>query len=57
MLQQKLAKQVLLAIPTARWHRSQTNIRWRVCISDLAWPGVGVETAELPQIDEKPEVW
>ena len=50
MSQDKLARQVLLAAPTGKWPKGGPRTRWSDYISDLAWPRLGVEPAELSVI-------
>jgi len=56
MPQERLARQVLLATPTGKRPSGFPRTRWSDCISDLAWPRLGVETAELHEIAVDREV-
>jgi len=57
MPHERLARQVLLAKPTAKRSRGRLRIRWIDYISDLTWSGLGVEPAELPEIAVDREVF
>jgi len=52
MSHERLARQVLLAKPTGKRARGRPRTRWSDYICDLAWPRLGVEPAELPEIAE-----
>jgi len=47
MLQERLARQVLLATPMGKWPGDRPRTRWSDCISDRAWSHLGVEPAQL----------
>jgi len=53
MSQERLARQVLLATPTGKRPRGRPRTRWSDCISDLAWPRLGAEPAELPEVVDR----
>jgi len=46
----RLARQALLAKPTAKRPRGRPRPRWSDCISDIAWSHLGVESLELSEI-------
>ena len=50
MPHERLARQVLLAKPTAKRPRSRPRPRWSDCISDISWYHLGVEPVELSEI-------
>ena len=50
MPHKRLARQVLLAKPTGKRPSGCPRPRWSDCISDLAWPRLGLEPAELSEI-------
>jgi len=47
MLQERLARQVLLATPTGKRPRGRPKTRWPDYIPDLAWSRHGVEPGKL----------
>jgi len=50
MTHERLARQVLLAIPTGKQPRGHSRTSWSDYISELAWSHLGVEPEELPEI-------
>jgi len=56
MPNERLVRQALLAKPTGKRPRRCARPRWSNCISDLAWPLLGVEPAELSEIASDHEV-
>ena len=53
----RLVRQALLAKPTGKPPRCRPRPRWSNYVPDLAWSRLGVEPAELPEIDVDREVF
>ena len=51
MPNERMVRQALLTKPTGKRPRCRLRPRRSSCISDLAWSGLGVEPAELSEIE------